>query len=203
MPKRLIFVRHGHTAHNSTDHAHNRLMGWHDHVGLSEQGRLDAVRTAKKLQDQIIDVAFHSDFIRTSETAKIISDILGLSITPTRYLRERNLGNFAELTMGEIKANRPADWAKFLDHRDPDWNGLEGESLRDVTNRFHQFFTQILSQYPDENVLLVTHSGYIHTILRDYFEFFPKDSFEEVGHSSITIVERNGDSYKLISYNES
>lgn len=202
MPKQLIFVRHGHTLHNSTDHAHNRLMGWNDHVGLSDQGYQDARRTAEKLQKYHIDYAFHSDFIRTTETAKIISEITGIAPIPTTYLRERNLGNFAELTMGEIKLNRPQDWAKFLDHHDPDWNGLEGESLRDVSNRFHTFLTETLSQYKDKSVLLITHSGYIHTILRDYFEFFDKDSFEEVGHSSVTILEKNGHTYKLVSYNE-
>ena len=177
-------------------------MGWHDHVGLSPQGQLDAKKTAQKLKQYPIDFAFHSDFIRTSETAKIISDEIGMAITPTHYLRERNLGNFAELTMGEIKANRPDDWAKFLDHHDPDWNGLEGGSLWDVSDRFHKFVSQILSQYPSKSILLITHSGYIHTILRDYFEFFDKDSFEEVGHSSVTILEKEGNKYNIITYNE-
>jgi len=203
MPAKLIFVRHGHTPNNSIDHSSNRLMGWaDDHVGLSISGQQDAKDTAAKLKTQRIDYIYHSDLIRTTETATIITQELGMVSTPTPYLRERNLGNFANLTMHEIKTNRPADWAKFLDHKDPDWNGLAGESLRDMHKRFDAFLRELRSKHQDQNILLISHSGFMHTIFRDYFGFFPVESFNEVGHSSVTILEKRGDKYALVRYNE-
>ena len=142
MPKQIIFVRHGDTPYNSKDPRKNRMMGWIDHVGLSDQGKADAKKTADKLKNYQIDCVYHSDFLRTAETAAIITAQLGLTSSPTHSLRERNLGSFANQTVHEVITTRPADWAKFLDHYDPDWNGLEGESLRDVYNRFHLFMLE-------------------------------------------------------------
>ena len=202
MPKKLIFVRHGHTANNSTDHKENRLMGWaKDDTGLSEQGVKDAQTTAAKLTTYQIDSIYYSDLLRTSETAHIITSTLGLTGEPTHLLRERNLGNFAGLTSHEIKTTRPGDWDKFLDHHDLDWNGLEGESLRHVHERFARLLQHLHSNHTDQTILLVTHSGYLHTILRDHFEFFPKESFQEVSHSSITVLEKTISSYRLALYN--
>lgn len=201
VPKQIIFVRHGHTANNSLDPKLNTFMGWDDYAGLSDQGRIDAQKTAVKLKDMHIDAVYHSDLIRTTETATIITKELGLISTPTKYLRERNLGNFADLTAYHIKTTRPSDWAKFFDHADADWNGLRGESLRDVSNRFDAFMREISVKHQGDSLLFITHSGIIHTVLRDYFGFFPIESFIEVGHSSVTVLEKSGKKYKLVAHN--
>lgn len=202
MPSQIIIVRHGHTPNNFADHR-ARMMGWtNDTTGLSDAGRLDATATAAKLKSYRIDAAYHSDLLRTTETAQIISETLQIQITPTPLLRERNIGNFAGHSHGELAENRPADWAKFLDHHDLDWNGLEGESLRDVHNRFHQLKNNLSQSHVNQSVLLVTHSGFIHTVLRDIFGFFPKESFIEVNHDSVTILEKQSNSYILSRYNE-
>lgn len=177
-------------------------MGWtNDVAGLSLQGRDEALATASKLKNYQIDTAYHSDLLRTSETATIIGDQLNLISTPHLGIRERNLGNFAGHTGHEIMTNRPLDWLKFQDHHDLDWNGLQGESLRDVHARFHSFMEHLHAQHVNQSVLLITHSGILHTILRDYFHFFPTESFIEVAHDSITILDKVGDSYALTLHN--
>jgi len=202
MPNKIILVRHGHTPNNFADHR-ARMMGWTDDTtGLSDAGRLDATATATKLKSYRIDAAYHSDLLRTSETAQIISETLQIQITPTPLLRERNIGNFAGHTHHELKESRPTDWAKFLDHHDLDWNGLAGESLRDVHTRFHQLRTLLSANHSDQSVLLVTHSGFIHTVLRDIYGFFPKESFVEVDHDSVTILTKQSNTYSLTRYNE-
>lgn len=203
MPSKIIFVRHGHTPHNSTDHKANRLMGWdHDHVGLSEEGRLDAAVTASKLKNYPIDAAYYSDLKRTTETAEIITNILGIGATPSELIRERNLGSFAEHTMHDLKVNRTQEWEKFLDHHDPDWQIPGGESLRDVHARFAKMLAHLSTNHSNQTVLLITHSGYIHTVLRDHFGFFAKETFVEVDHTSHTILTKTQDSYELTLYNQ-
>lgn len=202
MPSQIILVRHGHTPNNFADHR-ARMMGWtNDTTGLSEEGKLDAARTAAKLKSLRIDAAYHSDLLRTTETAHIISESLQIKITPSPLLRERNIGTFADHTHQELRETRPVDWAKFLDHHDLDWNGLEGESLRDVHTRFHELRQLLSNNHPDQSVLLVTHSGFIHTVLRDIYSFFPKESFIEVNHDSVTILTKQEDTYSLTRYNE-
>jgi broad specificity phosphatase PhoE len=198
MPQQLIFVRHGETTNN----VEGRLMGWeHDYAHLTKQGQEDAKQTAKNLAGYKIDHIYHSDLIRTTETAAIICKALGRQSEPTHYLRERNLGTFADRTWQDLRENSPAEFAKFIDHEDAEWNGLKGESLNDMAKRFNEFLAQLHSSHQGQTVLLVTHSGFLHTILRDVFDFFPKHSFTEVGHSSITILEKSGGTYTLKLYN--
>lgn len=202
MPSRLIFVRHGHTKNNSKDDHTNRMMGWvNDVVGLSDQGKEDALATARKLESYHIDTIYHSDLLRTTETSEIICSHLQMPSEPSLGIRERNLGNFADRTAHDIKQSRPQAWDKFLDHADPDWNGLEGESLRDVHMRFHNFMTGLHHDHSGQTVLLITHSGIMHTVLRDYFHFFPIESFVEVDHDSVTILDKVGGTYHLTLHN--
>jgi len=198
MPKRLIFARHGETPYN----LEGRLMGWKSDVGLTANGRRHAKEVAAKLKDYHIDYIYASDLRRATETATIIANALTLTPLPTAGLRERNLGNFAERTWEDIQTNSATDWDKFLDHFDPDWNGLAGESLRDMHARFDHFLSQLRHKHSDQTLLLVTHSGFLYTILRDYFHFFPTESFLEVDHSSITILDKTGDGYSLTAFNQ-
>lgn len=140
MPKQLIFVRHGETTHNKQ----KKLMNWsHDVGALSELGKEEAALVGIKLKQFHIDKMYVSDLLRTRETGEIIAAQTGLKPIMTKYLRERDLGIFGDLTLDEIKTKWPDHHAKFFDHTDIDWNGLEGESLRDVHNRFREFL-QIL-----------------------------------------------------------
>ncbi len=178
-------------------------MGWDsDHVGLSAEGRLDAQITAAKLSKYSLDAIYYSDLRRTSETAEIITNILGISATPNVLIRERNLGSFAEHTMHDLKVNRSKEWEKFLDHHDPDWTIPGGESLRDVHTRFAQMLSFLSTNHNNQTVLLITHSGYIHTVLRDHFGFFAKDTFVEVDHTSHTVLTKTQSSYELTLYNQ-
>ncbi len=176
-------------------------MGWNDHVGLSPQGRRDALTTAKKLQNYQINAAYHSDLLRTRETAEIISRHLKIHSTPNQLLRERDLGNFANLTPHQIMLDRPDDWSKFIDHHDITWNGLNGESLHHVHQRIAKLRTTLKKHHAGATVLLITHSGLIHIMLRDHFGFFPKESFIDVAHDSITLLEKRVDRYHLALHN--
>lgn len=199
MPKQIIFVRHGETDLNKE----KRLMNWvHDVGALSELGRTEAAEVGRKLKKYKIHTMYASDLLRTRQTAEIISREIGLQPVFTEYLRERNLGIFGDLTFDEIKSKWPERLTKFLDHSDIDWNGLEGESLRNVHDRFRQFLAILESKHPDENLLFVTHSGFLYTTLRDVFGLLPQNTWLDVAHTSITIVERIDGRYHLKLFNE-
>ncbi|MBP9669952.1 histidine phosphatase family protein [Candidatus Woesebacteria bacterium] len=199
MPKKIILVRHGETDRN----VEKKLMNWINDIGtLTVKGRSEASQVGQRLKEIEIHAIYASDLKRTQETAQIISEHLSLSPVHVHGLRERNLGIFGDHTFDEIKQKWPEKLAKFLDNADIDWNELEGESIRDVHNRFQGFIAEIESKHKDENVLFVTHSGIIYTVLRDLFDFFPQDSWMDVEHTSITILEKSGDKYILKSFNK-
>lgn len=198
MPAKIIFVRHGETPHNSD----GKLIGWRTDIPLSDDGRQDALRSAAKLRHYKIDIIYHSDMLRTTETAHIISAELGLTTTAEQLLRERDLGEFDGHSLAELKAKNPEWVERFFDHADCSWCTPGGESLSSVHIRFRKLINKLHNQHPDKTVLLVTHSGFIHTVLRDIYGFFPIESFIEVAHDAVTVLEKDGASYRLIAHNQ-
>ena len=178
-------------------------MNWANDIGsLSATGRAEAAQVGSRLKELKIHAMYTSDLKRTRETAEIISTQIGIKPITTKGLRERNLGIFGDLTYDEIRTKWPEKAVKFLDHSDKDWNGLEGESLHDVHARFRIFLKELDKKHAAENVLLVTHSGVLYTVLRDLFNFFPQDSWMDVAHTSITILEKSGNTYTLKEFNK-
>lgn len=198
MPKHLIFIRHGETPHNSA----GKFISWRTDPSLSKVGKAHAREVGTRLLGLRINAIYTSDMRRTVETATIIGKIVNVVPTPTELLRERDLGIFDNHTFHEIREKWPHHAAKFVDHADIHWKGHEGESLHEVHLRFRALHNQLKQSHRDQTVLLVTHGGYTHTILRDYFGFFPRESFADIAHNSITIVDRVGDTHTLTTYNQ-
>lgn len=198
MPKRLIFVRHGETAENAL----GKLIGWQSDPGLSDVGKNHALEVGSRLARYQIHAVNTSDLRRTQETAEIICNIINHVPTPTQLLRERDLGIFDNHTFHEVRIKWPHHAAKFTDHQDIHWKEHQGESLHEVSLRFSSLHRELRKQHNNETVLLVTHGGYTHTVLRDYFHFFPLESYTDVAHNSITILDRVGEGYSLTAYNQ-
>lgn len=199
MPKKIIFVRHGETTHNKE----KKFMNWVNDVGtLSEQGQKEANEVGMRLKQFGISYMYASDLRRTKETAAIIAKHIEVTPIHTPGLRERDLGIFGDLTFDEIRQKWPEKAVQFASNADINWNGLEGESIKDVHNRFQKFMQEIESVHLDDTVLFVTHSGIIYTVLKDLYNFFPRDSWMDVGHTSITILEKSRDKYILKAFNK-
>jgi alpha-ribazole phosphatase len=199
MPKKIIFVRHGETDFNQA----KKYMNWANDVGtLSEQGQKQANEVGIRLKQFNIHSMYVSDLRRTKETADIIAKHISIQPTHTQSLRERDLGIFGDLTFDEIKSKWPEKAIEFRSNADIDWNGLDGESIKDVHTRFQKFMDEIESKHPEDTILFVTHSGIIYTILKDVYHFFAKDSWMDVEHTSITVLQKNGDSYTLETFNK-
>lgn len=199
MPQTIILVRHGETDLNKS----HRLMNWSHDVGtLTDQGQKEAAIVGNKLKEYRIDAMYASDLRRTRETAAIIATHVSLTPVLTPSLRERNLGIFGDHTFDELNAKWPDKVAKFLDHSDQEWNGLEGESLRDVQTRFDVFLTDLHARHHDQSILLVTHSGFLYIVLRDYFNFLPRETWLDVDHTSVTVLEKSAKTYTLTKFNE-
>ena len=198
MPKQIIIVRHGETQHNKE----KRLMNWHSDVGLSETGKREAAQVGARLSKMDIDAMYVSDLRRTCETGAIIAELIHLKPIETPFLRERNLGKFGDMTLNEIKDKWPDLFDQFIDDSDLDWNGLEGESLRELHTRFSEFLAQLSHEHKGDSILLVSHSGFLYTNIRDVLGLLPPNTRIDVEHTSITILEKIDGSYQLKVFND-
>ena len=171
--KQIILIRHGQAEHQP----HNRIGGWSD-VNLTELGIKQAQAVAQRLEElKGTYKIYSSDLNRAKQTAEIICKQLEVTPTYAFELREHNPGNATGMTREESAKQ----WQPVPDthiHTLLDWRpNQESETIREFFSRVTSFMDKI--NEIEEQVIIVSHGGTIHNIIRwwigtpisDYFKF--------------------------------
>jgi probable phosphoglycerate mutase len=153
---RLILVRHGESSGNR-----ERVYATAPHeLPLTELGYAQAQAAARRIA-QLFDpkLVVTSTYLRASETARIISGILGVPLQVEPDLHEREIGSFR---------GRPYD--SFLQEPDYDpqrpwaWKPAGGESYEDVQARVAPILDRLAAAHRGEDVVVVSHGGVMMTL---------------------------------------
>lgn len=132
---------------------------------LTDVGREQAAKLAAYWQAHPpgFDQAYCSTLLRAHETAQIVTDALGLPLTPTDLLREWDNGPLAG--MGREEALEKYPIPAFRHDLDP-LTRDGGESQAAIRARaLHAL--ELIWQGGEENVLVVSHGGLLNTVLRE------------------------------------
>ena len=122
---------------------------------LSEKGKSDVVSVARKLPK--IDVIFSSPFERTKETAQIVAQQIG--ITMSDIIEDNRL---VEIQMGSWNGKSWEEYlsSHFLKDRYYKLDGRK-ETRLDVMKRVGSFLFDIENKYRGKTILIVTHGACI------------------------------------------
>jgi uncharacterized phosphatase len=161
----LYVVRHGETDFNKQ----GRYCGSTD-IPLNEKGIKQAKQLAEKLVLINIDIIVASSLIRAKKTAEIINENINVSLTVSNEFWERSMGYYEGITREEAEKNHPDMWKKIGD------DSTGGETFMDFEKRIIDALKKLENNYPDKNVLLVTHGGVAMVINRYYSNL----TFEEM-----------------------
>lgn len=156
---RIFLVRHGETLWN----LEGRMQG-HLDVPLTEVGIEQAKAAAEQLQGISFGGFYCSDSQRAQRTALEIANKINLQPQPLRELRERNLGVLQGLTRAEAKQKYPQFIDAYLTN--PDYIIPNGESLHQFVQRCTHIVEKLTQQHLKQNILIVTHGGFIGTFLK-------------------------------------
>jgi broad specificity phosphatase PhoE len=132
-------------------------------VPLRAEGISQSARLAAGLGRRRPTRCYCSPLARTQQTARIISESIGLSVTTDRDLREINFGEWEGMTFDQAAARHPeavARWASFSD----DFAFPGGESLRDFLERIQRTADRLAAD-PSERILVITHGGVIRAMI--------------------------------------
>jgi broad specificity phosphatase PhoE len=153
---RILLVRHGESEWNAS----GRWQGWAD-APLSELGQQQAVEAAEAVG--AVDAVCASDLSRAADTARIISELIGVGpVLTMEGLRERDVGEWSGLTRREIGER----WPETLDA----WKRGEmppppgGESNEAIIERVLGALRAIAQDWPHAEVLVVSHGGVIRLL---------------------------------------
>jgi broad specificity phosphatase PhoE len=169
---RILLIRHGQTDYNLA----NRVQGSTD-IPLNSKGMEQACGV--NLECNVPECGIHSGLLRASKTLDIIfhnnykHDCI--SIHSNQLLRERQYGIFEGLTHDEIKEKYPTLYAEWRQNENASIPGAE--SIEDVQERAKSFLDYVFNSFQN-NVIAVTHSGFMHALYKYLFEIHSSDPSE-------------------------
>ena len=153
LPRRVVLLRHGRTAHNAT----GRIQGQLD-VDLDDVGRAQALADAEALAEATPYAVVSSDLARARDTATPLADRSGVSLTLDPRLREISLGEWQGLTADEAETRFPDEYAAWRRGEDVRRGG--GETYLDAGRRAAACIGELVQDLPDGRTLIVvTHGG--------------------------------------------
>lgn len=161
---KLLVTRHGETEWNRK----NRILGRTD-IPLNDTGIIQA----KNLKDNIpypISYVISSPLKRAAMTANIICEGKDIVIKYDDRLIEMDYGIFEGKDRGDELYQKEK---RHFFKRYP-----QGESYLQAVQRVYNFIDDIIKDYADENVLIVTHNG-ICRIISTYFNDISNEDFAQ------------------------
>jgi broad specificity phosphatase PhoE len=162
---RIFLVRHGATQLSAED----RFAGASD-VELSDAGREQAERLARRLADDGIASVYTSPLTRTRDTAAILARPHRLTPVMCDGLREIDHGHWEGLTRGEVESRFRDEYARW--EEDPyTFAPAGGECGLDVMARALPVVRQIVERHMGENVLVVSHKATIRLVISSLLGF--------------------------------
>ena len=195
--KRVLFIRPGETQWNRI----GRQQGWVS-IPLNEHGRSQADRLSNFIRHLGLGALYSSDLHRAKETTEILAKRLNIEPIYDSRLRERNVGQWQGLTLGEIR----------------EWCGDEYEQFRERINNFQipggearfQVVERITSAFEDiqkhqqhvDTVGIVTHSIAIRTLLSQLIPDYPSGGMPLSNISVTTISLNEANKWELVEAND-
>jgi probable phosphoglycerate mutase len=165
---RIFLIRHGSTTLTAED----RFAGATD-VPLSDEGRDQATRLAKRLAPVSVAAVYASPLGRTMDTARILARPHNLEVQPRDGLREISHGHWETLTRKEVEQQFPAEANAW--EEDPYTFAPEGgESGLAVTARALPALLEIVRRHNGQPVIVVSHKATIRLLLSSLLGFDPR-----------------------------
>lgn len=149
---RILLMRHGHSVANQKGLIISATKTGCTDYGLSSQGKQEVKEALNLYQDCLSTVTriVCSDFLRTIETAKTISDALLIPLELESDLRERFFGALE----GTSNTNYDIVW-------NGDQNGVSQienlESVERVATRMTNCVHRLCNDYPNDVILIISH----------------------------------------------
>jgi len=145
-------------------------------IRLTDKGKDQIRKSAKELKNKKIDFIYSSDFFRTRQSSKIISDFLNIKINLDKKLRDINLGTYYGRKKEEFYKDFPLDNVKERFAKKP----TKGESWNELRKRVKSFLEEIEKRHQDKNILIVSHGDTLWMLGGIIRKMTNKEMIEEI-----------------------
>ena len=159
-PTRLLMLRHGQTEYS----AQRRYSGRGD-LPLTELGERQAAAAAARLsRTDGVAAVVSSPLLRARQTAQPVADALAVPLSVHEGLIETDFGAWEGLTFAEARERDPDLHARWI--TDTSVAPPGGESMDVVHRRVRWVRDQLITEYADATLVVVTHVTPVKALLR-------------------------------------
>jgi broad specificity phosphatase PhoE len=151
-PTRIILLRHG-----EVENAGGVFYSQQD-VSLSDRGRKQSLVLADRLKNIPLSMIFSSDLSRCLSLAKTIAEGKGLLVKARSELREADFGLWSGLSWESVEARYPGAISERME-KPESYRPPQGENLAEVALRVWRVIDEVLKEYKEKTVAIVSHGG--------------------------------------------
>lgn len=181
----ICLIRHGETDWN----AQKRFQGRED-IELNENGKIQTTEIAEHLGKVNWDVIISSPLKRAYSTAQIIAKKLKIENT---VINE----NFIERDYGKASGLTFAQWK----HSFPDGIVPGKENDESLKKRVITGLDEIVGEYKEKNILLISHGAVINSILKTVSNGAIDIGETNIKNACFNLVLHNGTAYSVELFN--
>lgn len=182
---KLVLIRHGETPWTIA----KRYQGTTD-IPLSPQGIRQAKAIARALRPLVPTRLYTSTLRRARETARKVARELGLRPVTDARLNEINFGEWEGRYYQRLSQEAGAKFRQWREGKLTRPPG--GESVGSLRQRVDRFLKEVLRNYPEETVAIVSHGGPIKMFLFKALKTKSSSIWSfRIDPASISLIEGN------------
>lgn len=200
----FYLIRHGQTNANAIGLKQGTINS--EITLLNEVGKEQAQNLANNFDISFADRIICSPLTRTKQTAAILNAGHDLPITYDERLLEISYGQWDGQKNSELRQQHPDVFNPFWNDVLPSYvkYATDGEKFEDVVVRVHDFELDMMQQYPNEKIIVVTHGFTVKAFALDVLR--PKNlmSLPEPRNTSVSklIALPDAEEFYLEYYNQ-
>lgn len=156
----IYLIRHSKPMKVNNTFNKDNLQLQNEKSSLSIEGEQIAKEKLNKKEFDDIDIIFSSNYVRTIQTAKYLSEKNNAEINVISDLGERKFGIDS---WDELPDN--FERKQFLDEN---YKLNNGENQKEVRDRMYSIIMKILNKYPNKRIAIVSHGTAISYLLKKW-----------------------------------
>lgn len=156
----IYLIRHSKPMKVNNTFNKDNLQLQNEKTSLSIEGEQIAKEKLSKKEFDDIDIIFSSNYVRTIQTAKYLSEKNSVKINVISDLGERKFGIDS---WDELPDN--FERKQFLDEN---YKLNNGENQKEVRDRMYSVIMKILNEYPNKRIAIVSHGTAISYLLKKW-----------------------------------
>ena len=189
----VYLIRHAEAEGNIFRRAHGQYNGLIIGKGYKQINRL-----SERFRDINIDAVYSSDLTRTCVTASAIYKPKNLPLNKDRRLREVNMGEWEDISWGDLEHSAP-QMMRYFESEPDKWQARSSENCQQVTARMIECISEIAAKHDGQSIALFSHGFAIRSFMQGILHIDAADltKIPLFDNTAVTLLKYNNGEFTI------